>query len=92
MLDELYWRWITFVWMLRSLDFKVILLGLWNLPWLAYNDLWPYLFAPSRDYTEAPYFQTVMCRLSHHPRGVIWDNIGGLEPDMHCKTCHDDLG
>lgn len=33
-----------------------------------------------------------LCRRSHHSCGVWWFNADGLEPDMHCKRCGDDLG
>lgn len=32
-----------------------------------------------------------VCRIKGHPEGVWWYS-NGLEPDMHCKTCEDDLG
>ena len=32
------------------------------------------------------------CRARGHPAGVWWFNVGGLEPDMHCMNCGDDLG
>jgi hypothetical protein len=32
------------------------------------------------------------CRLKKHPAGVIWYNPSGLEPDMRCSKCFDDLG
>jgi hypothetical protein len=34
----------------------------------------------------------ILCRLRGHPHGVIWYNANGLEPDMTCKNCGDDLG
>jgi hypothetical protein len=37
-------------------------------------------------------FRALVCRGKGHPDGVIWYNPGGLEPDMHCKNCGDDLG
>lgn len=35
-----------------------------------------------------------ICRINGHRNGggVIWYNATGLEPDMHCKKCGDDLG
>jgi hypothetical protein len=33
-----------------------------------------------------------VCRLKGHPCGEVFYNVGGLEPDMHCKGCGDDLG
>ena len=34
----------------------------------------------------------LICRWRCHPYGVVWYNLNGLEPDMHCKNCGDDLG
>lgn len=34
----------------------------------------------------------MICRMQGHPHGVIWYNATGLEPDMTCKNCGDDLG
>jgi hypothetical protein len=33
-----------------------------------------------------------ICRINGHSCGVIWYNSTGLEPDMHCKNCYEDLG
>lgn len=33
-----------------------------------------------------------ICRWRGHPHGVVFYNASGLEPDMHCKNCADDLG
>jgi hypothetical protein len=33
-----------------------------------------------------------VCRWRGHPCGVVWFNAVGLEPDMHCRECGDDLG
>ena len=42
---------------------------------------------------EKPFtFRRLICRWQSHKCGVIWYNIGGIEPDMHCKNCGDDLG
>ena len=45
---------------------------------------------------EKPRFITglrhLVCRWRGHPAGVGWFNAGGLEPDMHCRNCGDDLG
>jgi hypothetical protein len=32
------------------------------------------------------------CRLRGHPRGVVWYNVGGSEPDMRCRDCGEYLG
>jgi len=34
----------------------------------------------------------VLCRMTNHRPGVYWYNVGGLEPDMRCQGCDDDLG
>jgi hypothetical protein len=33
-----------------------------------------------------------MCRIKGHPKGVVFYNMSGFEPDMSCKTCGEDLG
>ena len=35
--------------------------------------------------------RAIVCRWQGHKCGVIWYNSGGLEPDMHCRNCGDDL-
>lgn len=52
-------------------------------PWWRFDDEGSFLRAWAR---------AAVCRLRGHPRGPEWVNPGGLEPDMHCKTCGDDLG
>lgn len=52
---------------------------------------WRYLLAPRKEY-DCSWFTTVRCRLSGHPKGVVWYNPGRLEPNMHCVTCGDNLG
>jgi len=32
------------------------------------------------------------CRIRNHPGGVTWYNLSGLEPDMRCINCGDNLG
>lgn len=42
---------------------------------------------------EKPFsLKKIICRIKGHPNGVWWVNIGGLDPNMHCKDCEDDLG
>jgi hypothetical protein len=38
------------------------------------------------------WFEVIWCRLKGHPKGVIWYNVGRIEPDMTCRGCGDDLG
>lgn len=33
----------------------------------------------------------VWCRMNGHPHEVVWYTYG-LEPDMHCKDCGENLG
>ena len=48
-----------------------------------------YLFEKkSKEYN---WFKVIKCRFNGHKCGVIWYS-NGLEPDMHCKKCGDDLG
>ena len=49
-----------------------------------------YLFrkkSPDRNW-----FSVILCRFRGHPCGVIWYNLSGIEPDMTCRNCGDDLG
>jgi len=39
-----------------------------------------------------PGFRVVWCRFREHPYGVVWYNTAGLDPDMRCKGCGEDLG
>jgi len=42
---------------------------------------------------EKPFtIRKLLCRRKGHPCGVVWYNPGGLEPDMHCRNCGDNLG
>jgi len=49
-----------------------------------------WLFGRSND-EDVSRLEAVWCRLNGHA-GVVYFNIGGLEPDMHCKRCGDYLG
>jgi hypothetical protein len=51
---------------------------------------WKYLLAP-KSWDES-WLTVISCRVKGHPCGVRWVNPGGLEPDMTCKICGDDLG
>jgi hypothetical protein len=54
------------------------------------RDWWAYLLAPkAKGYS---WREVVWCRMRCHPAGVFWFNTGGLEPDMRCQGCGDDLG
>lgn len=49
-----------------------------------------YLFAKKSK--DVCWITVIKCRLKGHPCGVVWFNPNGIEPDMHCKNCGDDLG
>jgi len=49
-----------------------------------------YLF--SKKSPNYNWFKVIVCRLMNHPTGVVWFNLDGLEPDMTCKGCGDNLG
>lgn len=67
-----------------------------------YIDWWKYILEkPHRDqYDFHKYkigflverFKIIKCRMRGHKCGVIWHNLYGYEPDMHCKNCGDNLG
>ena len=48
-----------------------------------------YLFA--KKVSDINWLIVLWCRWRGHPAGVVWHNIGGLEPNMTCKICGDDL-
>lgn len=54
----------------------------WRLPWT--NLLF--------ERYEVSRWELIKCRYQGHPAGVIYYNPGGLEPDMHCLNCNEDLG
>ena len=45
-----------------------------------------YLFKPWKG------FRVFLCRIGGHSCGPVFYNPSGLEPDMHCKNCGEDLG
>lgn len=47
---------------------------------------WKYLLTDCTGWTN------FWCRVRGHPYGVGWYNAGGLEPDMQCRNCGEDLG
>jgi hypothetical protein len=34
----------------------------------------------------------LFCRIRGHPHGPRWYNSGGIDPDMRCDNCGDDIG
>ena len=56
---------------------------------------WKFLLSGVKVYnsdTGLWFFQHIWCRANGHPSGVVWYNPSGLEPDMRCRNCYDDLG
>lgn len=47
---------------------------------------WKYLLHNCKGWTN------FWCRAKGHPSGVWWYNVNGLEPDMRCKDCGENLG
>ena len=41
---------------------------------------------------DVPRWAHLWCRIRNHPHGVVYYNPSGLEPDMRCKDCGEDLG
>jgi len=58
--------------------------------WWLSRGWWQYLFAKKS--FDVNWFTVIYCRITNHKCGVIWYTTEGLEPDMHCKRCGDDLG
>lgn len=53
---------------------------------------WAYVFDDSRaDADCGNYLSRCWCRAQGHPYGVVWYSQG-LEPDMTCNGCGEDLG
>ena len=41
---------------------------------------------------EISRWEIIKCRYQGHPRGIVYYNPGGFEPDDHCKTCDERIG
>jgi hypothetical protein len=54
-------------------------------------DFYQYLFAKADDPGWTSKWDRFLCRLQHHPDGMIFYNPGGEEPDYRCKRCGDEL-
>jgi hypothetical protein len=58
-------------------------------------EFWKYLFSgrmtPRNRFMGCGRLGRAICRAKGHPSGPIWYS-NGLEPDMRCKVCGDDLG
>ncbi len=50
---------------------------------------WKYIL--EKPLGERP-IKRIACRVKGHPNGEVFYNVGGLEPDHHCKDCGDFIG
>lgn len=57
-----------------------------------YLGFYQYLFS-NLDWCEGYLhkIKVVVCRIKGHPRGPIYYNVNGFEPDMSCKDCGDEV-
>ena len=55
------------------------------------KEWWNYLLEKPNNSSDCNWLVRFWCRMNIHPKGVIWYNINGTEPDMHCKICNDNL-
>ena len=76
----------------KGADYWVMWQGFKKLYLLAEPAFWPYVFGPDQHYGWTNKWMRALCRLAGHPRGPIWFNPGGDEPNYHCWTCGDDTG
>ncbi len=58
-------------------------------------DFWGYVLGPrerGQHFPDLSRWTIIRCRYQGHKCGVIYYNPGGLEPDMHCQDCNENLG
>ena len=56
----------------------------WDTEW------WRYILK-SKAEKDILWIRVILCRIRNHPEGPIWYNPYGLEPNMRCKNCYDNL-
>jgi hypothetical protein len=54
--------------------------------------IWWYKYLLEPKQHDTSWFTAIRCRMNGHKCGVVYYNPTGVEPDMHCKVCGDDLG
>jgi len=54
-----------------------------------HKEWYQYLFA--KKHPDVSWLTVLRCRMTGH-KPVFYFNAGGLEPDMRCTGCMDDLG
>ncbi len=57
--------------------------------WLTFG-WYSYLFHKYKD--KNPTMKMIICRAFMHKAGPVWYNLSGLEPNMNCKNCGENLG
>lgn len=96
-----YWpKYLTFGWWAYALTGAYD--RTWDdLPWLALPSPitdwyeWRYWLRTGRwrlTFTDETRVYRIYCRLRGHPRGEIYYNPGGIEPDHRCKDCGEEIG
>jgi len=50
---------------------------------------WKYVF--EKPCYGSSWLRSIWCRINKHPRGPVYYNPTGFEPDMTCKDCGDEL-
>jgi hypothetical protein len=61
-------------------------MGGWSIDRWVRPSWWRYLLA------DCTGWRNFWCRVRGHPYDVHWSNPYGLEPDMRCQNCDEDLG
>jgi hypothetical protein len=51
-----------------------------------------YVFEKRRGGNDTPWLTVIHCRVMGHPNGEVFYNLGGSEPNHHCKDCGEDIG
>ena len=57
----------------------------WKGKWTGFKWAWIKL-------TDETKGRRLICRLRGHPKGEVYYNPGGFEPDHHCQTCGEGIG
>jgi len=64
------------------------LTDLYEMKWFIINSKrwrWSWLWEETKP-------ERILCRLRGHPKGMIYYNPGGFEPDGRCQTCGENIG
>lgn len=50
-----------------------------------------YIFQKADNPDFCSTWERYWCRINGHPKGPIYHNVNGLEPDYRCKICGDEI-